>query len=213
MPAVVQFGVHAVIAIFVIMDPLGVAPVFVAMTEGYPLEKKNGVIRRALLTVFLTLMIFMLIGELIFRVFNITIGAFSIAGGILLFSIAMNMLYAKRSGAKITTDEEQERGKKGDISIVPLAIPLLSGPGAITTVMVLKERSQSIFEDIIIILSIFVVCTISYFIFKRANALVNRLGETGLRVFTRLMGLILAVIAVQFVINGIRDALPQILGR
>lgn len=162
MGSVVQFGVHALVAIFVIMDPLG---------------------------------------------------AFRIAGGILLFSIAMNMLYAQRSGARITSAEEQRESGKEDVSIIPLAIPLLSGPGAITTVVVLKKQSRGIFEDLTIVLSIVIVCLISYFIFKRAEAVINRLGETGLRVFARLMGLILAVIAVQFVINGIRDVLPQILGK
>jgi multiple antibiotic resistance protein len=129
---------------------------------------------------------------------------------LILFGIAMNMLSAQKSRMRITPGEEVEAQQKEDISIVPLAIPLISGPGAIATVMTLQTQADTLFKTAIIIFSILTSGLISYIVYRYASTFLAKIGETGLNIMTRLLGLILAVMSVQFVINGIRDSFPEI---
>jgi multiple antibiotic resistance protein len=156
------------------------------------------------------LILFTLMGGTILKVFGITIGAFRIAGGLILFGIAMSMLSAQKSRVRITPGEEVEAQSKDDISIVPLAIPLISGPGAIATVMALQTQADSYLKTGVIILAILTAGLISYITYRYASTFLAKIGETGLNIMTRLLGLILAVMSVQFVINGIRDSFPEI---
>lgn len=196
--------------IFFIVDPLGNIPVFLALTEGASPAERNRTARRASIVTLLILLLFAFIGEWILRLFRVTISSFQIAGGILIFIIALSMLQARRSRAKSSPEEEDERLQQEDISIFPLAIPMLSGPAAITTVMVLINLSASFTQRMIVILAIILTSLCCYFIMKESGRLLRVLRKTGINVLTRLMGLLLAVIAVQFVIDGIKTVLSEI---
>lgn len=199
-----EFAIICFSLIFFIVDPLGNIPVFLAITEGASQEERKRIAWRASLTTFIILLFFAFVGDWILRLFRVTINSFQIAGGILIFIIAINMLQARRSRTKSTPEEEQERGEKEDVAIFPLAIPMLSGPAAITTVMVLINLSASFTQRAIVILSLFIISICCYWIFRQSGRLMNLLGQTGINVLMRLMGLLLAVISVQFVIDGIK---------
>lgn len=205
------FTLNAFVAVLVIMDPLGNVPIFASLLNEYSLEERHAMIRRACVMAVAILTTFTLMGRFIFEIFGITIGAFRIAGGIIMFGIAANMLSAQKSRTRITPSEQVEAHHKGDISIVPLAIPLISGPGAIATVMTLETQAENFFGTSIVIGAILFSGVLSYLIYRYANNWLMRMGETGINIMTRLLGLILAVMAVQFVINGIRDAFPEVL--
>jgi multiple antibiotic resistance protein len=201
----IEFIISSLAAIFVVMDPLGAVPVALVVTEGYPPEKRNQVIRRSCWAAFVILVSFALLGAVIFRIFGITFAAFRIAGGILLLKVSLDMLYARRPGSHITLDEERAAAGKEDVAIVPLAMPMLSGPATIATVLVLMEKSNSLYQSGIVIISIFLVCLATYIILRSSNLLFNKLGETGVNIVVRIMGLILLALAVQFVFDGVKE--------
>jgi multiple antibiotic resistance protein len=201
-----EFAAISLSLIFFIVDPLGTAPVFLAITEGQTARERNRTALRASVVTFLILMVFAFVGEWILRLLRVTISSFQIAGGILIFTIALSMLQARRSRAKSTPQEEHEKQEGEDVAIFPLAIPMLSGPAAITTVMVLINLSTSPWHRVLVILAITLTGLFCYLILRASGRLLNLLGQTGINVLTRLMGLLLAVISVQFVIDGIKAA-------
>jgi multiple antibiotic resistance protein len=204
------FTINAFVAVLVITDPLGNTPIFASLLNSYSVQERHAIIRRACLAAVAILILFTLMGSVIFKIFGITIGAFRIAGGLILFGIAANMLSAQKSRVRITPGEQVEAQQKEDIAIVPLAIPLISGPGAIATVMTLETQAQSHYETGILILIILVAGLISYLTYRYASTFIMKIGETGINIMTRLLGLILAVMSVQFVINGLRDSFPEV---
>jgi multiple antibiotic resistance protein len=137
--------------------------------------------------------------------FGITLPAFKIAGGIILLQIGMDMLQARQSGTKVTPEETQEGTAKEDASIIPLGMPMLAGPGAISTVMVLVGESHTVWQHIVVYATILLTAYISYLILAGAGRVRRYLGETGIRILMRLMGLLLVALAVQFVVNGLTD--------
>ena len=149
------------------------------------------------------LIVFSLIGNIIFSFFGITLHAFRIAGGILFFRIGINMLESKVSRTKSTPKESEEALDKDEIAYTPIGIPLIAGPGAITSVMILSSEATTIPLKLVFFLNIFIVMALTYFIFRTAEYMSKRFGTTGLRILQRIMGLILMVIAVQFIIEGI----------
>jgi multiple antibiotic resistance protein len=201
-----EFAAISLSLIFFIVDPLGTAPIFLAITEGQTARERNRTALRASVVTFLILMVFAFVGEWILRLLRVTISSFQIAGGILIFTIALSMLQARRSRAKSTPQEEHEKQEGEDVAIFPLAIPMLSGPAAITTVMVLINLSTSPWHRVLVILAITLTGLFCYLILRASGRLLNLLGQTGINVLTRLMGLLLAVISVQFVIDGIKAA-------
>ncbi|MBM4331787.1 MAG: NAAT family transporter [Deltaproteobacteria bacterium] len=201
-----EFALISLALIFFIVDPLGNIPVFLTVTDNSSPEEKRKIARRASLATFLILVVFAFIGEWILKLFRVTISSFQIAGGILIFIIAISMLQARRSRAKSSPEEEHERLPEEDVSIFPLAIPLLGGPAAITSVMVLINLSPSWTQRIVVITAIGLTSLSCYGIFLESTRLLRLLKQTGLNVLTRLMGLLLAVIAVQFVIDGLKEA-------
>ena len=203
------FTLNAFVAVLVITDPLGNTPIFVSLLNQYDQQERRNILRRACLAAVAILVLFTLMGSVIFKIFGITIGAFRIAGGLILFGIAANMLSAQKSRVRITPGEQVEAQQKEDISIVPLAIPLISGPGAIATVMTLETQAKNFYETGIIVLAILTAGLISYLTYRYASAFIMKIGETGINIMTRLLGLILAVMSVQFVINGVRDSFPE----
>jgi multiple antibiotic resistance protein len=201
-----EFAAISLSLIFFIVDPLGTAPIFLAITEGQTAKERNRTALRASVVTFLILMVFAFVGEWILKLLRVTISSFQIAGGILIFTIALSMLQARRSRAKSTPQEEHEKPEGEDVAIFPLAIPMLSGPAAITTVMVLINLSTSPLQRMLVILAITLTGLFCYLILRASGRLLNLLGRTGINVLTRLMGLLLAVISVQFVIDGIKAA-------
>ena len=206
-----EFAAISLSSIFFIVDPLGTAPIFLAITEGQTAKERNRTALRANVVTFLILVVFAFVGEWILKLLRVTISSFQIAGGILIFTIALSMLQVRRSRAKSTPQEEHEKQEGEDVAIFPLAIPMLSGPAAITTVMVLINLATSPLHRMLVILSITLTGLFCYLILRASGTLLNLLGRTGINVLTRLMGLLLAVISVQFVIDGIKAAFLGVL--
>lgn len=207
---VLTFGLVAFSAIFFVVDPLAVLPIFLAMTANETPAHKRATALRAAITCGITLTVFAAAGSLIFRFFGITLGAFKIAGGVLLFLVALDMMQAQKSRTRSTPEEEKEGIEKADVAIIPLAIPLLSGPGSIATVMVLMSRHQRFVYTIPVFVSIFITAVLTWLMLRGAEWIERRLSKTFMNVVMRIMGLILAAISVEFVIAGIKDVLPTI---
>jgi multiple antibiotic resistance protein len=201
----VRFSVLALSSIFFLVDPLAAIPTFIAITTGADARRRRNIALRGALTCFIVLTSFAIAGRLIFRMFGITLPAFQIAGGLILLLIGIDMLEAKRSPTQESSDEVEEGVAKDDAGIVPLGIPMLSGPGAISSVMVLVGQSHDIGELAAILGAIGVTATASYFILNGADRVRKVLGETGIRILVRIMGLLLVALAVQFFVNGLTD--------
>jgi multiple antibiotic resistance protein len=191
-------------SILFIVDPFAVIPTFLAMTVRDSPEQRRVLARRGAWTCAITLIAFALGGSLIFKIFGITIGAFKIAGGVLIGLNALDMVQARRSQQRETAIETAEGIQKDDIGIMPLGVPMLAGPGAISTVMVLALGAKSTAATITVYISIVLTALITYWVLSAASLVERRLGQTGMRILTRLMGLVLAAIAVQFIIDGIK---------
>ena len=208
---VVSFAIFAIPSLLVIINPLMVTSVFITLTGSYPPEAKRQVARKTSIIAFAVLLAFAVGGSLLFKFFSITIGAFQIAGGIILFSVAMGMLHAQPPRMMHTPEELQEAMSREDIAVVPLAIPMVSGPGAITTVMVLASEARKT-PNMIVLFAALVIAIVTVWVMLRNAARIGRfLGPSGLNITTRLMGLILATVAVQFVVHGVESVLPEIL--
>jgi len=197
-------------SVFIIVDPPGAIPVFLAMTGHNTLEEQRAMARRACTLSLGVLITFAVSGNLLFNVFGITIAALRIAGGIILFAVGQDMLSAKPSPQRQTREEVQEGIDKPDIALVPLAIPILSGPGAIATVMSLGTQAKTLWHSTALIASITFTMAAAYVILWHSHRVKAVLGPTGLKILGRIMGLILATIAVQFVLAGLEDALPPL---
>jgi multiple antibiotic resistance protein len=204
------FGLVSFPAIFSIVDPFAVLPVFLAMTANDTPAQKRRTAIRASLAVFLTLTIFGLAGGLIFRFFGISLGAFKIAGGLLLFMTSIDMMQAKSSRTRSTPEEEEEGIHKADVAIIPLAIPLLAGPGSMAMVMVMMSKHKEWIFSIPVLVSIFLTSVITWAILRGAQYIEKRLSKTALNIMMRVMGLILAAIAVEFVMSGIKESFPHL---
>lgn len=207
-----SFSVLSLSAIFFVVDPMGVIPVFMAMTRSDPPQKRRDMARRASFTAFLVLTTFAVAGTLIFKVFGITLGAFKVAGGVLLLLTSIEMLRAQQQRTRMTPEEEQEGAEKEDVAIFPLAIPLLAGPGSIATVTALMGKAGRILFAVPVILSIAITCAASYAMLIAAERIQRLLGVTGLNVMNRVIGLIIGAIAMQFMFDGLRDAFPGLSG-
>lgn len=190
--------------VFAIIDPFGYVPVFLAMTVENTQAERERMVRRATMTAFVVLAAFTVLGRIILHFFDISIPALQISGGLILLVIGFEMLNMLPVGQKLTHSEEEEGVKKNDISIVPLAIPMLSGPASIATVVVLGANDETWANYGVIIASIVVTLLATYFVLRFAGTIFRKAGKTGLNVVTRVMGLLLCAMAVQFVINGFR---------
>ncbi|HMN68123.1 MAG TPA: NAAT family transporter [Bdellovibrionales bacterium] len=207
-----SFLIVAFSAIFTIVNPLGAVGPFLSMTARDPLDKRRSTAKRACLLAAAVLAVCAAVGSFVFQFFGITLPALKIAGGVLLFMVAIDMLNARESGAKTTKAERDEGALAEDIAIFPLGIPLLSGPGAMVSVFILIERAKTPMDEAYIYLSIVLTMLISYIMLNQAGRLAKFLGATGINVMSRMMGLILAAIAVQFILNGVLEAMPALKG-
>lgn len=196
-----EFSVVAITSVFFLVDPFAAIPPFLVMTAGADSKTRRRMARRASLTCYIVLTAFALAGGAIFKMFGITLPAFEIAGGLILLLIGIDMLQARRS-TQDNPSETEEGSQKEDVGITPLGIPMLAGPGAISTVMVLMGASPTLVHAIPILLAIAVTALASYIILAGADKVRAKIGETGIRIMMRIMGLLLTAIAIQFIING-----------
>jgi len=200
------FGATAMASIFAIVDPLGVVPFFSVLTEDMDAAQKQNIISKACLTATITLGVFAVFGQWIFAGFGFTIPAFRIAGGIVLFGVAFEMLRGERSRTRLTQQEREETLERDEVAVVPLGIPLLAGPGAITTVMILMSSPATAPEDkLFVFAGILAAVLATYVLLHNADRIFRRIGRAGTRAVGRVMGLLIAAIAVQFVIDGILE--------
>ncbi len=209
----VNFASFAFAALFFIIDPVGNVPLFLAITQQNTMEERRQIVKKATIAAFCILAAFLLAGRLILEVFHITMGAFKIAGGIVIFIISLQMLFALRPGQKTSPREKQEAVEKDDVSIFPLAIPFLSGPGAIAAVIMLRADCKTVTDYVLILGVIGIVSALTFVILRESQYLMQLLGQTGVNILTRLMGLILSVVAVQFVIDGLKLVVPDVIQR
>lgn len=188
--------------IFVIVNPLTTAFVFLSLLPRASEQRRRTIAMRSTKVSTAVFFIFAILGSVIFKLFGITLEAFRIAGGIILFSIAMSMIHKKYS--KLSEEPRKSEGEiTDDISVIPLAIPFISGPGSIATVMILTSEAPTFYHTILVFLAILVTTISCYFSMVYSKVIVKYLGDTGKEILTKVFGLILAVISVQFIINGI----------
>jgi len=190
--------------IFAIVDPFGVIPIFVAMTAKDSQAERKRMLRTACATAFTLLTIFTLVGKHLITFLGITIPAIQISGGLILLVIAFEMLKVLPIQEKLTPHEENEARSRRDISIVPLAIPMLSGPASLATVIMFASEAKSASNFIAVIVSIFLTMLLTYLILRQATLLQKLIGITGINVLTRVMGMFLCAMAVQFILDGYR---------
>ena len=204
---IVRFSLLALSSIFFLVDPFAAIGSFLAITSTADPARRTRMARKAAVTCFIVLTTFALAGQLIFRMFGITLPAFEVAGGLILLLIGLDMLEAKRSPTQEAHGDTEEGASKEDAGIVPLGIPMLAGPGAISSVMVLVGQVPSIWhwEMAAIIGSIAITSFVSYWVFAGAARVRAFMGETGIRILVRIMGLLLVALAMQFFVNGLTD--------
>jgi len=205
-----KFAVVALSAIFFVIDPLANLPIFLTITTGDSLEQRQRIARRAAFAAWIMLCTFAVAGGLIFQAFGISLGAFKIAGGIMLLLMSIDMMRANTSPTRTTLEEQDESRARDDIAIFPVATPMLAGPGAIATVMVLMSRAEwrpaataSVF------VAITITCIVSWLLMRYAARAERLIPKTILRAFERVMGLLLAAVAVEFVAGGVRDLIAH----
>ena len=191
--------------IFVIVNPLTTAFAFMSLTTQMDEEQRRATALKSTKISTSLFFIFALLGGLIFQLFGITLASFRIAGGIILFGIAMGMISSRKNGEDTHTKPEGEIAD--DISVIPLAIPFISGPGSIATVMILTSEAPTIYHTVIVFLAVLVTTVSCYYSMVYSKVIVRYLGDSGRQIITKVFGLILAVIAVQFVVNGIANTL------
>jgi multiple antibiotic resistance protein len=210
---VLTHSLVALSAIFVVVDPLAAIPFFLAMTSDQSPEQRRETARRAAIGAWLILTAFGLLGALLFRLLGISIPAFKLAGGVLLLLIAIDMIRTAPSAARITPPEVEAGAVKDDVAIVPLAMPLLAGPGSIATVIVLMGRVQprQWWNGVPVLVAIGLVAIATYFTLAAANRVERVLSRTGMNILERVAGMLLAAIALQFMIDGAGEAFPGLL--
>lgn len=206
----IAFALLVFSSLLAIVDPVAAVPIFLTLTGDYSAEHRKKTLHWGVLTGTIVLMTFTLFGTLILRFFGVTTDAFRIAGGILFFGIGMDMLQARRSRGKTSESEDMEAGQREEVGVIPLGIPTLAGPGAITTVITLNAQARTGWHHAAIYGSIVLVMLICWIVLRLAPTMLRTLGQTGLNVITRVMGLLVMVIGVQFVIDGVAAVLSRV---
>ena len=197
------FLVTAFVTMFVVIDPIGMTPLFVALTQGHNATSRRRIAIRSCGIAMLLLLLFTLMGEAVLGFIGISMPAFRVAGGILLFITALDMLFERRT--KRREDQAEEEDPNDDPSVFPLAIPLIAGPGSIASVILLTGQRPGL-EGLAMVLGVTAAVLLVVMIFFFASGLLERaMGKTGITVITRLLGMLLAALAVQFVLDGLRD--------
>ena len=198
-------ALNAFVVLFIVLDPIGVAWIFAALTSGHNPQQQRRTALRGVLLATMIMYLFFFFGNGLLHWMGIGLPAFRIAGGILLFLLSIEMVFARQSGLRSTTKGEQDEAQhKNDISVFPLAFPLLAGPGALTTVLLMVGNIHSLGDRVVMASVILLVSLVTLLILLLAQTLSRLLGQTGANVVSRLLGLVLSALAIQFVIDGIR---------
>jgi multiple antibiotic resistance protein len=200
-----DFGTTAFISILFLVDPPGTVPAFMALTAKYTPERRRRTALVASTVATLTLAGFAAAGNYVFRVLGLTLPAFQIAGGLILFLVALDMIRAQRSTQE-NPEEMSEGEEAADVAVAPLAIPMLAGPAALSTVAVLMAQAQNAGEVTVVFLAIALTGLVCFLTLRLAEPIQRRLGKTGIHILGRVLGLVLAGIAVQFILNGLKAA-------
>ena len=198
------------IVILVIVNPIGAIPFFVGLTTEQTSSDKKATARIAAISVAIILVIACLTGDVLLRFFGISIGAFRIGGGILLLIMSLTMIHAKQSHVKHSPEEAEEAQEKENVAVVPLAIPLMAGPAAISTVVIYSHKAEGMFNFLFVLGSCLVTAFLVWIALRLASPIANMLGRTGINIVTRVMGLLLTAIAVQFIAEGVGMIFPGI---
>ena len=209
MNEILTFVLLSCTSFFTLINPLGTMPIFMTMTSGLDHKARVKTARKAVLVAFITIIAFALSGQLLFNFFGISVNSFRIVGGVIFFLMGMDMLQARLG--KVKVKESEVKKYVNDISVTPLAIPMICGPGAITNAIVLMEDASNLGMIIALFIAVFVVLLLTYLILISSSKIIKVLGETGNNVLMRLMGLIVMVIAVEFFFSGLKPIIIEIL--
>ncbi len=200
------------VALLAVINPLGAIPLFISLAPGEALEDRQKIAKTSSLSATLILLMVLIIGEWILIFFGISVSSFRVGGGILILLMAISMLHAQPSRTVQTKEEVRESDRKHSIAIVPLATPLLAGPGSISTVILEVHKGMGLGHGVLIGMAIIFVGACIWLALHLAPLISQRLGKTGINIFTRIMGLILAAIAVEFIANGLKGLFPALAG-
>jgi len=209
MSDLLTFGILTFTSFFTLINPLGTMPIFMTMTADLDQKHRVKTAKKASIIAFFTILLFAFSGQLLFNFFGISVNSFRIVGGVIFFLMGMDMLHARLGKVKI--QESEIHTYVNDISVTPLAIPMICGPGAITNAIVLMEDAQTIEYKAVLIFTIFLVLLLTYIILYSSSKVTKMMGETGNNVLMRLMGLIVMVIAVEFFFSGLKPIIIDIL--
>lgn len=210
MSSTIAFTISAFVTFFTVIDPVGLAPIVLALTSHLTPSQRKIIVTRAIFISAIIILFFALIGRALLEYMSISLYAFNIAGGILLFIIAVDMLFGRPSGARETKAEEEEAKTKDDISVFPLAIPMIAGPGTIATTILYVDLAAPNLIDIIAVAAAIATSLLAAWIAMRASTwIIQTIGRTGILVLSRILGILLAALAIQFILNGIANFLTQ----
>ncbi len=201
-----------IIALFVILDPFAAVPIFLVLTKDYTSAERGKVSNIAAITVLVVLVIASLTGETLLQGLGTSLASFRVGGGIVLLLMALAMLRAQSDMVRTSPEEEAEAADRQAIAVVPLAIPLMAGPGSISNVIIEMHRSDTEFHGLLVIASIALVCILLWLVLRMATTIGRILGHIGLNIINRLFGLILAAIAIEIMANGLRQLFPALVG-
>ena len=200
------------VALFVILDPFAAVPIFLALTKTYSDSDRGRIANISAFTVLLVLVIASLSGEAMLNGMGTSLASFRVGGGIVLLLMALAMLNGQTGSVRTTPEEEAEAEDRSSIAVVPLAIPLMAGPGSISTTIIQMQRSEAEFHGMLVIFCIVMVCLLLWIVLRMATIIGKVLGQIGLNIINRLFGLILAAIAVEIMANGMKQLFPLLAG-
>ena len=198
------------VALIALVNPLGVLPMFISLTRDFTEEQRQNAIRTAALTVVTVIVVCALLGEHIIRFFGISTASLQVSGGLLILLMALNMLNAQPGGARTTLEERDEAEHKETIGVVPLGIPLLTGPGAMSTVIVMAHNAKRPMDYAVIISSGVVIAALVWVTLQMAQPIARTMGRIGINIATRIMGLLVAAVAVEFIVDGLTTMIPAL---
>jgi len=207
----IEYFLLSLSTLFTLINPVGIAPIFLTLTERFSEKEQKSIAKKGVLTGLVVLLAFAYLGSYIFALYSISIDAFRIMGGIIFFRSGLKMLESIIARTRTTPAETEESLESDDIAISPIGIPIVTGPGAITAVMVLAADTKGMQQQFLLFVSIIIVLLLTLIVFLTAPKIFKRLGKSGARLIQRLMGMILMVIAIQFIIDGVSNVVVKLL--
>ncbi len=209
----IYFLIKYTIAIFAILNPFAAMPVLISLTNKYSKSDRFYVIRTSSMYAGFILIFFLFFGDILFEIFGISLGAFQIGGGIILIFISIHMIFGQPHKERISQEDIEQAQEKENIALVPLATPLLAGPGAISTVITMISSNNSISAHISFLVAIIIACLGVFFVFIWSEQIMRMLGKTVVNIISRLMGILLMALSIQFIINGVKTSFPILVGK